>query len=192
MLPDLRQLTDDLRASDPCDPDAQGLLKQRIERLRLELKRFQSDDLAPHLEAARLLVGHLASGAAVEPETLVGLACELVQRVERAFAGEQHRGERVLARGRTGVGQGVDSVEALARRIDVSAIEERLLGEVMLQLGFITRAQLEQGLVTQRATDQRIGEALVAIGAATWSQVQEAVEVQALLRSASRPTLRFR
>jgi hypothetical protein len=64
------------------------------------------------------------------------------------------------------------------------AVEERLLGEVLVQLGMVTKKQLEQGLVRQRAAEQRIGEALVSLGAATRNQVEDAMAVQRRLRAA--------
>ena len=63
--------------------------------------------------------------------------------------------------------------------------EETFLGQIMVSQEMIAAEQLERALKVQRASGVRIGEALVEIGAATWDQVEEAVESQTRLRRAA-------
>jgi len=53
-----------------------------------------------------------------------------------------------------------------------------LLGEILIERGIITKAQLEKGLGTQRATGMRIGEALVNHGFCGWDQIEMGIRVQ--------------
>jgi len=53
-----------------------------------------------------------------------------------------------------------------------------LLGEILIERGIISKAQLEQGLTTQRATGMRIGEALVNLGFCGWDRVEMGIRIQ--------------
>ena len=53
-----------------------------------------------------------------------------------------------------------------------------LLGEILIERGIISKAQLEQGLSTQRATGMRIGEALVNLGFCGWDKVEMGIRLQ--------------
>ena len=197
MLPDLNQLADDIEAADPIDRARHGELEHRLHALQTEFERARAADLVAYVDSARRLVAELAGGAELGPAGALGFAAELVRHVEHAFHGMAEAPTSVApplphaAEHAQGAAPKEAPVDELLRRIDVSQMEERMLGEVMLQLGFVTRAQLEQGLVNQRATDQRIGESLVAIGAASWGQVREAIAVQEQLRRSARPSLRL-
>jgi hypothetical protein len=53
-----------------------------------------------------------------------------------------------------------------------------LLGEILIERGIISRAQLEKGLGAQRATGMRIGEALVNQGFCGWDQIEMGIRIQ--------------
>ena len=57
-----------------------------------------------------------------------------------------------------------------------------LLGEILIERGIISKAQLEQGLSTQRATGMRIGEALVNLGFCGWDKVEMGIRLQSQRR----------
>ncbi len=75
--------------------------------------------------------------------------------------------------------------EPSARMLDVAGpkaemrmMSDVLLGEILIERGIISKAQLEQGLTAQRATGMRIGEALVNLGFCGWDKVEMGVRLQ--------------
>lgn len=173
MLPEVRRLAADIESSDSTDPRAQGALHERIQRLRSQLDRPRGEHAA-YLDCAAELVQYLVHMGRMGPDQVLRIAASLVRKVEGGLESQRA----------AGAGTGVAGAQP-----ELASVEDRLLGEVMLQLGMVTKKQLEQGLVLQRATDQRIGEALMSLGAATWSQVEQAMAVQRRLRTpgAQRP-----
>jgi hypothetical protein len=63
-------------------------------------------------------------------------------------------------------------------KADMSLMSDVLLGGILIERGIISKAQLEQGLTTQRATGMRIGEALVNLGFCGWDKVEMGVRIQ--------------
>ncbi len=61
-------------------------------------------------------------------------------------------------------------------------VSDVLLGEVLVELGIVSKKQLERALETQRATGVRIGEALVRSGACSWQKIERGLKVQAQRR----------
>jgi hypothetical protein len=181
-LLDIQKLGREIDASDPRDPRQQALIHERIVQLRNELERAQAGDLAAYLDSAAHLTDYLVHMGRMGPEDVVEIIGRLVRKVQEAFELPNLGAIDEPAEARPG---GANRVEADRVEADLKAsAEDKMLGEVMVQLGYITLKQLDKGLVTQRATDQRIGEALVGTGAATWDQVREAVAVQKRLRDA--------
>ena len=198
MQPEVRRLAADIESSDSTDPRAQGALHERIQRLRSRLDRARGEHAA-YLDCAAELVQYLVHMGRMGPDQVLRIAASLVRKVEDGFESQGAPSAARAAPARpsgSGAGRG-GSVPLSAlpgpggpgAEPDLASVEERLLGEVMLQLGMVTKKQLEQGLVLQRATDERIGEALVSLGAATWGQVEQAMAVQRRLRTpgAQRP-----
>ncbi len=178
-LLDIQRLGNEIRDSDPRDPRQQTLIHQHIVRLRNELDRAHASDLAAYLDSAAYLTDYLVHMGRMGPEDVVEIVGRLVCKVQDAFE---------LPPADESVDQHVVPGPGDAQEVEFdlkAAVEEKMLGEIMVQLGFITPPQLAKGLVTQRATDQRIGEALVSIGAATWDQVRQSVAVQERLRDAT-------
>jgi hypothetical protein len=194
MHPEVRRLAADIESSDSTDPRTQAALHERIQRLRSLLDRPRGSEHAAYLDCAAELLQYLVQMGRMGPGQVLRIAASLVRKVEGGFEAAPARPSGPA--GKTGfvgpvdrVGPG-DSVPLSAlpgpgspgAHGELASVEERLLGEVMLQLGMVTKRQLEQALVHQRATDQRIGEALVSLGAVTWDQVEQAVAVQRRLR----------
>lgn len=67
----------------------------------------------------------------------------------------------------------------------VNTAGDRLLGEVLVQLGIVEEGDVSRALGIQRATGMRIGEALVEMGVTDWEGIKKAVEVQGRMRHAS-------
>jgi hypothetical protein len=175
-LLDIQRLGKEITTSDPRDARQQELIHERIVQLRNELDRAQAFDLAAYLDSAAFLTDYLVHMGKMGPEDVVEIVGRLVAKVQEAFE---------LPDLGSAVPDSVTPDDELQVETDLKeAVEEKMLGEILLQMGYITQAQLDKGLVTQRATDQRIGEALVSTGAVTWDQVREAVAVQGRLRNA--------
>jgi len=177
-LLDIQRLARDIDESDPRDPKRQAQIHEHIIRLRDELDRAHASDLAAYLDSAAHLTNYLVHMGRMGPEDVLDIVSRLVRKVEESFELD----DEDLQDGP--LSPPADKGQAAPAPAGMIGSEERTLGEIMRQLGFVTELQLEKALVTQRATDQRIGEALVSIGAATWDQVRDAVSVQKQLRSA--------
>ncbi len=65
---------------------------------------------------------------------------------------------------------------------ELRLVSDAFLGEILIRQGYIDTSKLDQGMLIQRATGIRIGEALVQNGAITWDQLEEALRLQALAR----------
>jgi hypothetical protein len=176
---DIQRLVKEIEASDPRDARHQGQIYEQIIQLRDEFDRARAADLSAYLDSAAHLTNYLMHMGRMGPEEINEIIARLVRKVEETFV-LGSGGEEPVAPGLAYDG----ALDEAPQQYAGSGADEKLLGEIMLQLGFITAQQLEKGLVTQRATDQRIGEALVAVGAATWEQVREAIAVQRRLRTA--------
>ena len=76
------------------------------------------------------------------------------------------------------------------RSSDLRLISDALIGEIFMQLGYATPAEIEAALSIQRAAGVRLGEALVQMGTVSWDQVKHAVETQQRLLTISGKSLR--
>jgi hypothetical protein len=192
MFPELERLAADIESSSPGDPKAQRALHERILQLHAQLERAHAGDVSGYLDSAAEMVQYLVHMGRMGPDQVLRIAADMVRRVGDLLGrgGAPGEGHAPLALAPKGPQAPLPVAEAHLRG-GAGAVEhgvgapadERLLGEIMVQLGMVTKKQLEQALVRQRATDQRIGEALVGLGAAAWGQVEEAMAVQRRLRT---------
>lgn len=65
---------------------------------------------------------------------------------------------------------------------DTAEVCGSLLGEILVRTKAITRAQLDEGLKVRRASGLRLGEALVQVGACSWTSIRRAVRTQESMR----------
>ncbi len=169
-----------IASSDPADKAAQAAYVQRLRSLQESLERTHSPDLAAQLDTALELGSYLVRSETLGPQQLVLVIAELVSRVEQSFD------ERL---GDPWENAALDKdpeahAPALPTPLSLRMRNEKLFGEILLQLGFVNDEQLSKGLQLQRATGERIGETLVALGALTWEQVGRACEIQDRLKHA--------
>jgi len=176
-LSGLKKLTAEIASADPRDVRAQTVIHERIVQLRNEMDRAQATDLAAYLDSAACLTDYLVQIGGMTPEDVQLIVGRLVQKVEEAFETPSHRTAALNHK----VGGEEVSPEEVQRLID-NQVDQDLLGEIMVQLRLVTRKDLDRALVAQRATDMRIGEALVSSGACTWEQVKQAVAAQDQMR----------
>ena len=83
--------------------------------------------------------------------------------------------------------QAADFGEFLSQQFDftVPKLNDMMLGEVMIQLGFVTTEQVDQALKMMAETGRKFGEALVEIGAATPEDVAQGISLQGVLSKKS-------
>ncbi len=111
-------------------------------------------------------------------EALVHLGAASWKDVENGLRLQDHLSRSRM--GRAAAGQGAEErppVSAFGSE-HLNVLNDMMLGEEMIRMGSITREQLKKALGVQNAAGIRIGEALVQIGAASWAQVAEGVEMQ--------------
>ena len=174
----LERLNDEIASADPHDSQAQTVIFERIVQLRNEMDRAHAADLAAYLDSAACLTSYLVQIGGMTPEDVKLIVTRLVKKVTEAF---DHPGQDS---GAVSCQTEVPdlSPEEVQAMID-SQVDQDLLGEIMVQMHLVTRKNLDRALVTQRATDMRIGEALVSIGACTWEQVNQGIAAQQQMRS---------
>jgi hypothetical protein len=175
-------LARDIARSDPQDPQAQTSLLGRIRQLRGSIPPTAHNDLAANLDMAGLLTQYLVRMGGIGPEDVLQIISRLVSEVELAFAINQ---QSVTLNATNSVHleapQGSTELRLVGQDRSTRA---KFLGEVLVQMGFTTQAQVQEALEVQKATGVRIGEVLVSMGAVNWKQVRRAVEVQEQLRRA--------
>lgn len=174
----LERLNAEIASADPNDSQAQTVIFERIVQLRNEMSRAHATDLAAYLDSAACLTDYLVQIGGMTPEDVKLIVSRLVRRVSDAF--ENPSQDPVENADQTSVPE--LSPEQVQSMID-SKVDQDLLGEIMVQMHLVTRKSLERALVTQRATDMRIGEALVSIGACTWDQVNQGMSAQKQMRT---------
>lgn len=178
----LSKLTSEIESADPHDSRTQAVIHERIVQLRNEMERAQAADLAAYLDSAACLTNYLVQIGGMTPEDVKLIVGRLVKKVEEAFENPGLDSGCLTTLASPEAELATISPEEVQRMID-NQVDQDLLGEIMLQLRLVKREDLERALVTQRATDMRIGEALVSIGACTWEQVKQGVAAQQQMRS---------
>jgi hypothetical protein len=145
----------------------------RIRALRASMPAEAHNDLAANLDMASTLTQYLIRMGGLGPEDVLQIVSRLIGDVEVSFAEASRGRPRPVV---LGTKEGGEGNLRLIGKVDES--RGRLLGEIMVQLGFCTREKLNQALKVHKATGVRLGEALVSGGAATWEQVKRAISVQ--------------
>lgn len=158
----------EIARSDPRNPEHQAMLLARIRELRASIPAEAHNDLAANLDMAGTLTQYLIRMGGLGPEDVLQIVSRLIGEVEKTSRG---RPRHVVL----GAKEGSDGLRLIGK---VDETRGRLLGEIMIQLGFCTRQKVNQALKIHKATGMRLGEALVNGGAATWEQVKRAISVQ--------------
>jgi len=160
-------------------------ISQHLQKATLHLVRLVASTLkAQHevkVKEAERNMNELALG-----EMLVQLGFVKKEDVEEAVKDSKGPGlgETLIRQGkidREDVERATALQKKLAGRLRTAEDEadEKLvrvrLGDLLLRNGVITKEQLDEGLLRQGETGTRLGEALVELGYATWSEITEAV-----------------
>ena len=174
----LERLNAEIAGADPHDSHAQMVIFERIVQLRNEMERAHASDLAAYLDSAACLTDYLVQIGGMTPEDVKDIVSRLVKKVTGAFENPSLDSGAVSAQPPAPE----LSPEQVQEMID-KQVDQDLLGEIMVQMHLVTRKNLDRALVTQRATDMRIGEALISIQACTWEQVNQGMSAQQQMRS---------
>jgi len=174
----LQKLNSEIASADPHDAHAQTIIFERIVQLRNEMERAHATDLAAYLDSAACLTDYLVQIGGMTPEDVKLIVGRLVKKVTEAFDSPGQGSGAVFDQPQAAEVSPEQVQELIDRQVD-----QDLLGEIMVQMQLVSREGLDSALVTQRATDMRIGEARVSIGACTWEQVNQAMSAQEQMRS---------
>ena len=174
----LERLNAEIAGADPNDSQAQTVIFERIVQLRNEMDRAHASDLAAYLDSAACLTDYLVQIGGMTPEDVKLIVSRLVRKVTDAF---ENPGQ--VSATASLPAQGTEMTADQVQELIDCQVDQDLLGEIMVQMHLVTRKSLDRALVTQRATDMRIGEALVSIQACTWDQVNQGIAAQEQMRS---------
>lgn len=180
-LREIRSLVESANEAKARDSRQQVALLDRINSLKDLMKRGEQHDLHAYLETASVLTECLAQANELSPERIARMVNKLLGQVQESF--DTHHELKLGSLSEGGTEDGGDEQEQEGSGgAELQMIHDKCLGEILLQLGFATQADVDEGLRAQRATGVRIGEALVMLGKVTWEQVDNAVRLQDKLR----------
>ncbi len=149
------------------DQDPQ-LLVERVRNLEEEALAEGHEGPAGNVGAARILAEYLPNASQDEQERMAGMVGQLV---DSAIAAVGQASE------------GPPSPGAVHKPSDaLPVLNSMLLGEILIQLGIATPAQVNAGLRLQAEKRIPIGQALIALGIATQADLEAASNLQAHLR----------
>jgi len=196
----IQALADRLRGADPTNAHEQREIFERIRELRSAFDGPLDPESHRCLEAAGMLVAYLARMGALAGEDVRTIAVRLLLGAARAedaaasggkaappapaipSAPPPHAPSHTLRTIPTSAG--VESMPSAPaeERTATDLVAEMMLGQILLQRGFIFEEHIHQAMKVQRTTSMRMGDILVKIGACSRAQVADALTYQASLR----------
>jgi len=178
-LREIKSLVEAVSSVEPEDGRNQIVLLDRINSMKELMEKGQQHDLVAYLQAASILTQTLAQPGGITPGRISGAVMTLLKQVEDSF---DTGTERVLPALRA-LGYADEPDAAPVKEGSLKMVTDQCLGEILIQTGTASAADVAEGLKAQRATGVRIGEALVMLGKVTWEQVESAVRLQQKLRT---------
>ena len=110
-----------------------------------------------------------------QEHVMIGQALVRLQHVDQVDVDEALEHQRELA-------SGAETAPGMGRS---KLLHELTLGEILTRSGGLSHEDLERGLMVQRATGKRLGEALVELGVTTWERIEKVTRMQEESRSQS-------
>ncbi|MCZ6597695.1 MAG: hypothetical protein O7B99_08665 [Planctomycetota bacterium] len=199
-VPEISALARQIASSDPLNTEEQGLVAKELRKLRELVHRSGTDELGGCVDAAILLTEMLGRGKRIEAPHLHRIVCLLIGTVERNFERPERRPHPTQKPATPAAAQeaapaptpapvpevrakdGEDEVQT-AKAFEL--LGDKLVGEILVELGSVTREQIFEGLALARTEQLRIGEALIKLGHAKSEHVESALKIQAKLRKAA-------
>lgn len=173
-----------ISASDPSSPDDQRTNLDRIAKIRLELPNGSGSDVTANLDLAATLTNYLVRFGGVGPKDVLEIISGLVEEVEAGIdapvaappSAPAERSGPNMQRVELKAPSGGGSLQMLGH--DSAKNKSKLLGEILVRLGTVTREQLDQACKMQHASGVRLGETLVSLGATDWDGITKGLGIQ--------------
>lgn len=190
--------------ADPADRREHG---RNVDRLR-ELCAFVQGRIDPELAAcleatARLTEAMAGSSERLDRRSLHEIACRLLGTVEKVLQdlGRPAAGEEAISLAEPGTTAGAQDLAATTSTESVQGpatyepkgdpalpkINNMVFGELVIELGWCTREQVERALDMHSKVGIPVGECLLVQGSATPEKILEALRIQERMRSMSAP-----
>lgn len=163
--PEFTALARSLARSDPRDQVEQT---QNLQRLQ-EVRRYLSDKdvgLSICVDAASKLINGLAWKGDLDAREILEVASQLMMAVERAWLAGNTDADQELP--------------------EMPRLNDMVLGEILVQLGFVGHKQVLEALRRAQTQGIRIGEALVELGFTSEKHVDGALRLQRKMRDSAR------
>ncbi|MEM7311159.1 MAG: hypothetical protein AAF682_31115 [Planctomycetota bacterium] len=207
-LPEITALCRVLGRSDPHDVPEQSRNLARIQELQSYLEPYAEPGINACLEAAAAMVELLASKGVPDRDVVLQTVCRTMAAVEKHWQGPdpdsviaEHLGS-VAAPGPEAPEQAPpeaahevfvqhdpEQIDANQRKLEeikaTPRINEMVLGELLIELGHVTPAQIRECLDMQGDTGYLLGQILVEEGIVTEKLIEETARLQRQLRNTS-------
>ncbi len=199
-LPEVTALVRSIARSNPDDSREQAVSLERVQELRAAIPDTAPVAPAGCLDAAAVVLELLSRSGPIQRQDLLDAVYRLIQMVEQNWSDVLDTGEASVSMPKLVVGVAASSHQTAAAAPaaseetelqlgvpgDTPTINDMVLGEILIQLGFVSRDDVGVALGDQVSNpEQRIGRILVDSGNVTLAQVQSGVRLQAHLRSAA-------
>jgi hypothetical protein len=212
-LPEITAVCRVLARSNANDKKQQGRNLERLQELGGYLKHHADPGVSACMEAAGVLMEHLAAGTRPDPNELLELTCRLMTVVEKHWAGDDPDaaiaqalydttetpeqapaagGTRIIRsaiQGGKSTALGGLDIEEAQRRIEelkrTPRINEMVLGELLVELGHVSADVIAEVVEEQEETGLLLGQILQQRGLVTEAQIEETVKLQRQLRGQS-------
>lgn len=180
-MPDLsiQHLAQRIWQTRPIDRAAKLALAGELQEARGRLYPSAGQDAVDRLEAAAMLMTFLAGAGEVPIEALQTVARLTASLDDKYFA---PAAPTQLSRGISTAFTPRPNAPEVKLEVRDSSTRGPLLGELMIEQGFINREQLNQVLLLQRASGLSLGESLAESGWVTREQVRQVLQLQERLR----------
>ena len=175
-IPQITALARRASRSDPDDVREQTFVHQAVLELTELFHRSGARDLARCMETVGVVTDALGRGEWLDPRRMADVVAKLLHIVD------EHALER-QSDPAPGSAPTPKRIDLGPEPPELPKIDDLVLGEVLFHLGFVTRQKILQALHVQQVNGKRIGEALIASGAASAEQVEIGLRVQERLRS---------
>lgn len=209
-VPEIRRLTDQIRRADPRSIQDQREVHAWLLQIRLLLERGGAVDLLDTLDALGMLVRCSIDRAQVTPEEVHGCVRKVVERIDYTFngaalatPGRSYLDDAPMAAAEPGPSPRITRTTRTRLTVAPTPLAEAatpgppatlpkppspeggmVLGEILVQFGIVTQAQVDQVLAIQATSGRQLGQVLVEQGFATAEDVGNALRFQASLQGA--------
>jgi hypothetical protein len=178
-------LSRDIAHADVENPEGLSSFVGRIDALKARVRQGAAASMVDCLDAATLLLRQvLATGCEVSADELLSLASGLVRIVERASDGRGVAAPTKVDAYGADVPLDIYYAGQLRREDDLRARNDMLLGQALVELGYVTVGDVIDALDRQRRSGARFGEVLKEMGVIGDREVVEALNLQARMREA--------